>query len=193
MRVRPFLAAFLAVTGVLAAPASAIPIRSLTAHVDGRGELLALGTVYPSDDAPACGVRMDGVLKARSGRIISQFRFNLDACREPGPIFFFARWGAREVPVRTHLVCVRATQRLTKGRIAAHLACIRRPRAVPSVAGPPPAPPAAPSRKCDPNYTGACVPPYPPDVNCADINGPVQVVGTDVHHLDRDGHGVACE
>lgn len=45
---------------------------------------------------------------------------------------------------------------------------------------------------CDPNYSG-CVPRYPPDVNCPQVNGPVQVRGDDPHGLDRDGDGVACE
>jgi hypothetical protein len=45
---------------------------------------------------------------------------------------------------------------------------------------------------CDPNYSG-CVPPYPPDVNCPQVAGPVQVVGSDPHRLDGDGDGVACE
>jgi endonuclease YncB( thermonuclease family) len=51
--------------------------------------------------------------------------------------------------------------------------------------------------KCDSNYSGGCVPPYPPDVDCADIRAlgiaPVRVVGTDVHRLDGDGDGWACE
>jgi hypothetical protein len=45
---------------------------------------------------------------------------------------------------------------------------------------------------CDSNYTG-CVPAYPPDVNCPQVDGPVQVIGSDPHGLDRDGDGVACE
>jgi hypothetical protein len=45
---------------------------------------------------------------------------------------------------------------------------------------------------CDPNYSG-CVPAYPPDVNCPEVDGPVQVTGSDPHGLDRDGDGVACE
>jgi hypothetical protein len=45
---------------------------------------------------------------------------------------------------------------------------------------------------CDPNYSG-CVPPYPPDVNCPEVAGPVQVLGSDPHRLDGDGDGVACE
>lgn len=54
----------------------------------------------------------------------------------------------------------------------------------------PPAPEA--TDDCDPNYSG-CVPVFPPDVNCPDVAGPVDVVGDDPHGLDRDGDGVACE
>jgi hypothetical protein len=45
---------------------------------------------------------------------------------------------------------------------------------------------------CDSNYSG-CVPAYPPDVNCPQVNGPVEVLGSDPHGLDRDGDGIACE
>jgi micrococcal nuclease len=61
----------------------------------------------------------------------------------------------------------------------------------------PPAQNPPPSDKCDPNYSGGCVPPYPPDVDCADIRAlgiaPVRVIGVDVHRLDGDGDGVGCE
>lgn len=50
-----------------------------------------------------------------------------------------------------------------------------------------------PLEVCDPNYGGGCVPPYPPDVNCPEVAGPVSVIGADVHGLDGDGDGVACE
>jgi micrococcal nuclease len=53
----------------------------------------------------------------------------------------------------------------------------------------PPAPPSG----CDPNYRGACVPPAPPDLDCADIGRRVQVVGSDPHRLDGDGDGWGCE
>jgi len=46
---------------------------------------------------------------------------------------------------------------------------------------------------CDPNYSGACVPVYPPDVDCEDVDGPVVVTGDDVHELDREGDQRACE
>jgi len=62
--------------------------------------------------------------------------------------------------------------------------------------GPPTTKPP-PSGKCDPNYSGGCVPPYPPDVDCADIRAlgiaPVKVIGVDVHRLDGDRDGWGCE
>jgi hypothetical protein len=45
---------------------------------------------------------------------------------------------------------------------------------------------------CEPGYD-PCVPPYPPDVDCADVDGPIAVSGDDAHGLDRDGDGVGCE
>lgn len=57
-----------------------------------------------------------------------------------------------------------------------------------------------PTQKCDPNYTGACVP-IASDVDClggggngpAFVRGPVYVVGTDIYDLDSDNDGVGCE
>ena len=61
----------------------------------------------------------------------------------------------------------------------------------------PPARTPTPSGKCDPNYSGGCVPPYPPDVDCADIRAlgiaPVSVIGSDPHRLDGDSDGLGCE
>ncbi|HXF98711.1 MAG TPA: thermonuclease family protein [Gaiellaceae bacterium] len=62
--------------------------------------------------------------------------------------------------------------------------------------GPPPA--AASGGRCDPGYVGACVPPYPPDLDCDDLRArglplPVRVVGADPHRLDGDGDGYGCE
>jgi endonuclease YncB( thermonuclease family) len=45
---------------------------------------------------------------------------------------------------------------------------------------------------CAPGYD-PCVPPFPPDVDCADVDGPITVTGADPHGLDADGDGVACE
>jgi resuscitation-promoting factor RpfB len=54
--------------------------------------------------------------------------------------------------------------------------------------------------RCDPNYSGACVP-IASDVDCAGgsgngpayVQGPVRVVGTDVYGLDADGDGIGCD
>jgi micrococcal nuclease len=47
---------------------------------------------------------------------------------------------------------------------------------------------------CDPSYEGACVPPYPPDVNCRDLDERrFRSTGDDPHGLDGDGDGEACE
>ena len=45
---------------------------------------------------------------------------------------------------------------------------------------------------CAPGYS-PCVPPPPPDLDCADLDGPIYVTGSDPHHLDADGDGVGCE
>lgn len=46
---------------------------------------------------------------------------------------------------------------------------------------------------CDPNYSGACIPPYPPDLDCADVAQGFAIVGADPHGFDADGDGIACE
>ena len=50
---------------------------------------------------------------------------------------------------------------------------------------------------CDAHYSGACIPPPPPDLDCDDfarmgITGTVNVRDSDPHHLDGDGDGIAC-
>jgi hypothetical protein len=63
-----------------------------------------------------------------------------------------------------------------------------------------PKPKPRPASNCDSNYTGACVP-VASDVDCGGgsgdgpeyVDGPVQVVGSDVYDLDRDGDGIACD
>jgi hypothetical protein len=49
-----------------------------------------------------------------------------------------------------------------------------------------------PRSGCDRNYTG-CVPTGGGRVECGDLVGPVRVIGRDVHGLDPDRDGVACE
>ena len=45
---------------------------------------------------------------------------------------------------------------------------------------------------CDPNYD-PCIPPFPPDLDCADIGQSVSVIGGDPHGLDREGDGLGCK
>ena len=58
---------------------------------------------------------------------------------------------------------------------------------------PRPVPLAQPATSgCASGYS-PCIPSYPPDLDCADVNGPIRVTGSDPHGLDADGDGVACE
>ena len=53
--------------------------------------------------------------------------------------------------------------------------------------------PAATSSRCDSSYPDVCIPPPPPDLDCADIGRKVRVAGADPHRLDGDGDGWGCE
>jgi micrococcal nuclease len=78
------------------------------------------------------------------------------------------------------------------------------PPTAPPRPAPPPAPPApipaptpAPApdgTTCDPSYPGVCIPPAPPDLDCADV--PYRgfaVLAPDPHGFDTDTDGVGCE
>ena len=60
---------------------------------------------------------------------------------------------------------------------------------------PPPRPltPPPSGGGCDPNDTGGCIPIVPYDLDCVDLDGPVRVVGDDIHRFDGDGNGYGCE
>jgi endonuclease YncB( thermonuclease family) len=56
-----------------------------------------------------------------------------------------------------------------------------------------------PGQECDKSYPGVCIPPSPPDLDCADI-APLRefrvdytVAKADEHHLDGDHNGIACQ
>ena len=53
-------------------------------------------------------------------------------------------------------------------------------------------PPPSSKDGCLSQYQGECVPPAPPDYDCADFDGPITVTGDDPLDLDRDGDGIAC-
>lgn len=65
--------------------------------------------------------------------------------------------------------------------------------ATPTPTAPPTQAPPAPSGSCEPGYS-PCIP-AGPDLDCADVEGPISVTGSDPFRLDRDrdGDGVACE
>lgn len=43
------------------------------------------------------------------------------------------------------------------------------------------------------NGYSPCLPAYPPDLDCPDVDGPILVTGSDPHGLDGDRDGIACE
>lgn len=58
----------------------------------------------------------------------------------------------------------------------------------------PPDPASITGGGCGPNFAGACVPLYLPDINCPQIPAKnLQVIGYDPHGLDGDNGRVGCE
>jgi micrococcal nuclease len=88
-----------------------------------------------------------------------------------------------------------------KARLGLWGAC---PRAVwdplsPATTGPGTAPRSSQPRpvaagRCDPSYPTVCIPPPPPDLDCADIPyRSFRVRPSDPHHFDGSGDGLGCE
>jgi len=51
-----------------------------------------------------------------------------------------------------------------------------------------------PTPSCDPSYPDFCIPPSPPDLDCADIpTKNFTVLYPDPHNFDGDGDGIGCE
>ncbi|MCH8066455.1 MAG: thermonuclease family protein [Chloroflexi bacterium] len=54
--------------------------------------------------------------------------------------------------------------------------------------------PPSPGGDCDPSYPDVCIPPPPPDLDCADIiYANFRTIGTDPHGFDGNNDGEACE
>lgn len=48
--------------------------------------------------------------------------------------------------------------------------------------------------RCDPSYPTVCIPPAPPDLDCADVPyRRFRVLPPDPHHFDGGGDGIGCE
>jgi hypothetical protein len=57
-----------------------------------------------------------------------------------------------------------------------------------------PTTPTPPKGNCDPSYPTVCIPPPPPDLNCADVPYTnFKVLPPDPHHFDGDKDGIGCE
>jgi micrococcal nuclease len=57
-----------------------------------------------------------------------------------------------------------------------------------------PTPPPPGRSGCDPSYPTVCIPPPPPDLDCAEVPySNFTVRGDDPHGFDGDGDGVGCE
>lgn len=57
-----------------------------------------------------------------------------------------------------------------------------------------PAPVSGVGGNCDPNYSGACIPSYPPDLDCPEVGATdFRSTGSDPHGFDGDADGSACE
>ncbi len=51
-----------------------------------------------------------------------------------------------------------------------------------------------PTEDCDPAYPDFCIPPAPPELTCADVDGvEFTVLAPDPHGFDADGNGIGCE
>ena len=122
---------------------------------------------------------------------------NLELVRRGAAAPYFYR-GEQGRHAGTLLASARGAKAARRGLWSACPSTVLDPnRAVDTGRSGPPAQAPPPSGRCDPNYAGGCVPPYPPDVDCADIRAlgiaPVRVVGSDPHRLDGDGDGLGCE
>ena len=99
-----------------------------------------------------------------------------------------------------------ATRTADAGRLAACAVAVdaagnRSPRACAAVTLRAPAPPrpgagrrTPPPSRCDPSYPTVCIPPPPPDLDCADVPHTDFVVRPpDPHNFDGEGDGYGCE
>jgi micrococcal nuclease len=88
----------------------------------------------------------------------------------------------------------RPFQRLSAYRRAEALGRVKPQNVWRGCAVAPPPPTALPRANCDASYPTVCIPPPPPDLDCAQVpfTG-FAVHGLDPHGFDGDGDGVGCE
>lgn len=96
----------------------------------------------------------------------------------------------RDAMVRVLSGCP-TTEPVRRAAIPPHPSPRPKPKPSPPVV-PPQAPHSTAGSSCAPGCD-PCIPPFPPDLDCSDVDGPIRVTGDDPHGLDRDGDGIACE
>ena len=219
---RHLLALFLVVLAAAAVAASAQPARegtftyrgTVTSVVDGdtlrvrlvngRSERVRLIGI----DTPERGVCLAAQATSRARRLAGGRHVVLrgDATQDTrdryGRLLAYALVGGRDVGyqmVASGLARVyvydRPFQRLSAYR-RAEKAGRARPLNVWSGCGAPVTPPPAaqPRTSCDPSYPTVCIPPPPPDLDCADVpHRNFAVRGPDPHRFDGEGDGLGCE
>ena len=110
---------------------------------------------------------------------------------ERGKCRYVREWVA--VKIRWRLTVNRAEKRVLRNRAADctnQVVKVRRAKVVRKDAGGSGG--GGGGGNCAPGYS-PCVPPPPPDLDCADVNGPIKVTGSDPHNFDGDGDGWGCE
>jgi micrococcal nuclease len=221
--VRFLAAGLLVVTALVAAPASADERARVARVVDGdtialsngkRVRLLQIDT--PEVGSGECYSRAAAKELRRllpAGSALSlQADAPLDLVDRYGRLLRYVRVGGRNVNLE--LVRLGAATvyfyRSERGRYAAQLlAAAQKARAErrglwgacravwnpngPATTSPrPDAPPA--QGGCDASYPDVCIPPPPPDLDCADVpHTNFRVIGADPHRFDGDGDGRGCE
>lgn len=87
----------------------------------------------------------------------------------------------------------RSLQPATTATVASTTATTRRPKpATTTTRRPRPATTQPPAQNCDPSYPDFCIPPPPPDLDCAS-GSDFTVRPPDPHGFDREGDGLGCE
>jgi hypothetical protein len=89
----------------------------------------------------------------------------------------------------------KSLQAATTTTVAPTTVTTRRPRPATTTTRRPRRPTTQPpAQNCDPSYPDFCIPPPPPDLDCADVDGSFFTVRSpDPHGFDGNSDGVGCE
>jgi micrococcal nuclease len=220
--VRPALALLLLALAAAALAASAQPahegafaLRGTVTHVvdgdtlsvrldSGRSERVRLIGIDTPERGACMSARATGQARklADDRRVVLRGDASQDTRDRYGRLLAYA-WvrgrdlGYQQVAAGLARVYVyeRPFQRLSAYRRAEQLGR-GRPQSVWRVCRTPvkPPPSATPRGNCDPSYPTVCIPPPPPDLDCADVpHTNFAVREPDPHRFDGEGDGLGCE